>query len=150
MRAPFQILAIPYRIINGECSYCVFRRADLDCWQFVSGGGEDGESSLETAKREVMEECGVDSLNWVLLKSMSCIPVAVIAKESRQHWSPDQYVIPEYAFGFECTKDIKLSPEHIEAKWMSYEKTRKILQWDSNHTALYELHCRLMDKRDVM
>ena len=28
MRAPFQILAVPYRFIKGELCFCVFRRAD--------------------------------------------------------------------------------------------------------------------------
>ena len=30
MRAPFQILAIPYRIVDGTPMYCVFHRADHD------------------------------------------------------------------------------------------------------------------------
>lgn len=41
MRAPFQILAIPYKIVNGSPLYCVFHRADFDQWQFIAGGGED-------------------------------------------------------------------------------------------------------------
>ena len=41
MRAPFQILAIPYQIVDGSPLYCVFHRADHDQWQFIAGGGED-------------------------------------------------------------------------------------------------------------
>ena len=41
MRAPFQILAIPYRIIDGSLRYCVFHRADHDQWQFIAGGDGD-------------------------------------------------------------------------------------------------------------
>ena len=51
MRAAFQILSIPYRIINGTPRYCVFHRSDHDQWQFIAGGGEDNETSLESAKR---------------------------------------------------------------------------------------------------
>ncbi len=61
MRAAFQILAIPYRIIGGAPFYCVFHRADFDQWQFIAGGGEDDETPLEAAKREALEEGGVQS-----------------------------------------------------------------------------------------
>ena len=56
MRAAFQILAIPYRIIDGSPFYCVFHRADFDQWQFIAGGGEDNETPLESAKRETFEQ----------------------------------------------------------------------------------------------
>lgn len=59
MRAPFQILAIPYKIINSSPLYCVFHRADFDQWQFIAGGGEDDESPVQAAKREISEEGGV-------------------------------------------------------------------------------------------
>ena len=41
MRAPFQILAIPYRYKNGIPYFCVLRRSDSNLWQFIAGGGED-------------------------------------------------------------------------------------------------------------
>ena len=56
MRAPFQILALPYRMNGEEPLYCIFRRADFDQWQFISGGGEDTESPMEAAIREILEE----------------------------------------------------------------------------------------------
>lgn len=143
MRAPFQILAIPYLAIDGSICYCVLQRADSGQWQFVAGGGEDDETPLEAAKRESLEECGVCSKKWIELKSLSYIPALVISPECRVHWSKDTYVIPEYAFGFECTQEIKLSSEHGEYSWMSYDDAMRRLKWDSNRTALYELDCRL-------
>ncbi len=56
MRAPFQIRAIPYRMINESLMYCVFHRADFDQWQFIAGGGENNETPLEAAKREAIEK----------------------------------------------------------------------------------------------
>ena len=55
MRAPFQILALPYRMNGEEPLYCIFRRADFDQWQFISGGGEDTETPMEAAIREILE-----------------------------------------------------------------------------------------------
>lgn len=70
MRAPFQILVIPYQIVDGVPKYCVFHRADHDQWQFIAGGGEDNETPLEAAKRETIEEGGVRSDKWLELKSL--------------------------------------------------------------------------------
>lgn len=143
MRAPYQILAIPYRILEGIPRYCVFHRADSDQWQFLAGGGEDNETPLEAAKRETWEESGARPDKWLALKSLSYLPVAVISENCRCHWDKDLYVIPEYTFGFLCDEEIKLSCEHTACVWLSYEEAARKLRWDSNRTALYELDCRL-------
>lgn len=143
MRSAFQILAIPYQIIDGSLFYCVFHRADFNQWQFIAGGGEEGETSLEAAKRETFEESGAQSDKWVELKSLSYIPAEVISEKHRKYWRKDTYVIPENTFGFECKDDIKLSREHTEFVWLNYDEALKKLKWDSNRTALYELNCRL-------
>ena len=119
MRAAFQILAIPYRIIGGTPRYCVFHRADHDQWQFIAGGGEDEETPLEAAKRETFEEGGVQASKWFELTSLAYLPITVISEKCRQHWSKDTYVIPEYTFGFECEEDIQLSHEHTECVWLT-------------------------------
>ena len=146
MRAPFQILAIPYRLVDNRTEYCVFHRADLDQWQFIAGGGENAETPWEAAKRETLEEGGVRSEHWIALDSLAYVPAMVISEKHRQHWSRDIYVIPEDAFGFECTAEIELSEEHTECVWLSYEEASGKLQWDSNRTALFELNCILTQK----
>ena len=59
MRAPFQVLIIPYRKTADGLRFCVFHRSDRDIWQFVSGGGEDDEAPPEAARRELFEETGI-------------------------------------------------------------------------------------------
>lgn len=143
MRAPFQILAIPYRFVNQVPIYCVFHRTDSDEWQFIAGGGEDNETPLQAARREISEEGGVLANRMMELKSMCYIPTNIFPKMHLYNWPEDTYVVPEYAFGFECTEEIKLSHEHTECMWLSYQDTYEKLRWDSNRTALYELNCRL-------
>ena len=147
MRAPFQILAIPYKIIETTPLFCIYRRADSGDWQFIAGGGENTETPLEAAKRETFEESGIKSTNWKELKSLSYLPVTVIQEKHRLNWEKDMYVIPEYTFGVECTGDITLSAEHTEYIWTTYEEAVKKLKWDSNRTALYELNCTLTDTK---
>jgi dATP pyrophosphohydrolase len=145
MRAPFQILALPYKIVDGAPHYCVFHRADHGQWQFVAGGGEDEETPLDAAKREIFEEIGIRAEQIFALKNVAYVPNICFAKTHRQHWNKDAYIIPEYSFAFECSTKITLSHEHSDYVWMTYEQARNVLHWDSNKTALYELDCRLRD-----
>lgn len=146
MRAPFQILAILYKITDGSILYCVFHRADSDEWQFIAGG-EDQETSIQAAKREISEESGVDADEIIALQSMCYIPVDIFPYRHLYNWSQNTYVVPEYAFGFKCAGKIELSHEHTECLWLDYEEAHAKLKWDSNRTTLYELNCRLEDKK---
>jgi len=143
MRAPFQILGIPYKWEKGKIFYCVFRRVDSDIWQFIAGGGEDNETSMAAAKREIFEESGVITDDVIALKSMCYIPSNIYQMEHRMGWDADLYVLPEYSFAFECAGEIKLSHEHTEYVWLSFDDALELLRYDSNRTALYELNCIL-------
>jgi len=52
--------------------------------------------------------------------------------------------VPQQAFGVELSQhEILLSDEHTEFRWVPYEDAARMLRWDSNKTALWELHERL-------
>lgn len=90
------------------------------------------------ARREISEEGGVIVDNIIELKSMCYIPTDIFPKLHLYNWPEDTYVVPEYAFGFECADEIELSHEHTECVWLTYENAYAKLKWDSNRTALYE------------
>lgn len=142
-RAPFQILVFPYRLTDdGGIEYAVFRRADLNCWQGIAGGGEDDETPIQAAKRESYEEAGIPPGNdYIKLDSLSTIPVVGI---SGFLWGKDVLVVPQHCFGVRVeNSDLRLSDEHTEYCWLPYDKAREILKWDSNKNALWELNHRL-------
>lgn len=142
MRAPFQILAIPYRLAaDGTPRYCVLHRSDLDAWQFLAGGGEADETPQQAAVREITEEAGLQPVALQQLTSMCYIRSDIF--DSRG-WPENLYVIPEYAFAFRCEAALTLSHEHTELRWLPYNEACSLLRYDSNRTALYELHRRLM------
>lgn len=94
MRAPFQILAIPFRkTASREMEFCVFHRSDLDQWQFVAGGGEDDEPPTEAAIREISEETGIKTNSIIKLTSMAYIPANVISERHRKYWAKNICVI---------------------------------------------------------
>ena len=128
MREPYQILSIPYRIVDGMPLFCIFSRADSKYWQFIAGGGENGETPIEAAIRETIEEIGVDPINIKQLTCIAYVPAEVIAESRRQHWDKNTFVIPEYSFAFECDSEPMLSNEHSEYKWLTYNEARKTVK----------------------
>ncbi len=142
MRAPFQVLVIPFRRTASALKFAVLKRGDADYWQFVAGGGEDGETPIQAAQREIKEEVGIAG-DLTQLDSMSTVPKDCFA--AADSWGENVYVIPEYCFAVQASNvDICLSPEHIEFQWISYEQAYSLLKWDSNRNALWELNQRLM------
>jgi dihydroneopterin triphosphate diphosphatase len=143
-RAPFQVIVIPYRIdFKEHPQYLVFKRADMDVWQWIAGGGESAENPAQTARREAFEEAGIpDDAQLLRLDSTASIPAKHFS--DRHLWGSNVYVIPEYSFGIEVKNSvIHLSNEHREGEWLDYEAAQNRLQWDSNKTALWELNQRL-------
>jgi len=143
-RATFQVLIIPYRIdADGQPRYLLFKRSALDIWQWIAGGGEDDEKPEQTARREAREEADIpETVRLIRLDSVASIPAIHFA--DGHLWGTDVYVIPEYSFGVELeNEEVYLSGEHTECAWLDYETALSRLEWDSNKTALWELHSRL-------
>lgn len=144
-RAPYQVLVIPYRILEeGGIVYAIFRREPISggYWQAIAGGGEGQETPLDAAKREAAEEAGIPGSAHFLTLDCSCmIPVVNI---SGFVWGPDVLVIPEYCFGVQCEDAaLRLSREHDQYRWVDYELAHTALRFDSNKSALWELDLRL-------
>lgn len=130
MRQPYQVIVIPYH----KNLYAVLQRKSGH-WQWVSGGGEDNETPLETAQREVKEEIGIEK-DIVELKSLAYIPSQNIG-----HWKDKNILIPEYSFAVETDSfNLSISDEHIRYEWLTYEQALERLEWGSNKEALRELN----------
>jgi dihydroneopterin triphosphate diphosphatase len=146
MRAPYQVLVFPYYISDKGIEYAIFLRSDANWWQAISGGGEEGETIIESAKREAWEEGGIskDSL-YIKLDTVNSIPAEEFADSI--HWGEGVYVIPENCYGVKvASKQLLLSLEHTEYKWLNYNDAISYLKWDGNKVALWELNKRLSKK----
>jgi len=142
IRAPYQILVLPFIKEKGEYYYALFRREDMDVWQGIAGGGENSERPIETAKREAHEEGLIPKgSNYIKLSTITTIPATSICGFK---WGEKIAVIPEFTFGVELSsKKIEIGQEHTEYQWFSFEEATNKLKWDSNKTALWELNYRL-------
>ena len=141
MRAPFQVLVFPYKQQDETVLFLICLRKDLGFWQPISGGGEDNETSLEAAKRELNEETALLGKNWLQLDSMCTLPKIIF--NDHKHWPNHLLVVPEYAFSVEVTGEPTLSSEHTDYCWCDSIEAQKLLKYDSNKIALWELCERL-------
>jgi dATP pyrophosphohydrolase len=142
-RAPFQVLVYPYRLHTGGIEYALFKRADAGFWQAVAGGGEDSETALEAARRETWEEAGLP-LDSDFLRLDSIESIRVTEFKDSYLWGENVYVIPQFCFGVLVSgQPIVLSDEHSEYAWFSYAEADRLVKFDGNKTALWELNQKL-------
>ncbi|MEV0093693.1 NUDIX domain-containing protein [Streptomyces sp. NPDC050738] len=143
-RAPFQILVLPFRHADDQFEFAVLRREDMNIWQAVAGGGENDETPAQAALREAAEELGLARPTPLYpLQTTASVPARFFA--DRVHWPTGTYVVPEYAFATDLTGiEITLSQEHTALEWRDYKAAHDALRFDSNRTALDELHERLL------
>ena len=142
-RQPLQVIVIPFRETSSPgCQFAVFHRADSSMWQFIAGGAEDGETAAEAARREAREEAGIPGgARFCRLESRASIPKTAFSTE---HWPKDLLVVPEFSFAVDVGgQELGLSHEHDEVRWLSFEDATRLLTWDSNRVALWELNERL-------
>jgi dATP pyrophosphohydrolase len=92
----------------------------------------------------MMGESGISrDAQLVSLDAVASVPA--IHFEGRELWGPDVYVVTEHAFGVWVPDGLTLtlSHEHSEYRWLPYGEAAKLLKWDSNRAALWELNERL-------
>ena len=144
MRLPKQVLIIPYRVRNGNIEYCILKRSDLKIWQLVAGGAEDfDENIIASAKRELYEETGINDVELEQLEMTAKIPVVNVVKDFM--WGEDVFYSEEFAFAANIdNKEIVLSREHEEYKWVDYSSAKAELRYDSNKSALWEINEKLI------
>lgn len=142
MRAPYQVLVLPFVREGEKYYYAIFKRKDLNMWQFIAGGVEGDEKPIEAAKREAYEEAFIDrGSRYIRLASICAIPAANICGLK---WGEKIIMIPEFAFGVELSsRKLKISGAHTRCLWLSCEDAIKKLKYDSNKSALWELDYRL-------
>jgi len=145
MRQPQNVHVYLYRKNGGDqFEYAIFQRADdAKCWQGISGGVEEGETIEQAAAREAFEEGGVPANTPLYrLDTVSYLPADTFA--AHRQWGKDVVVCPMLFFAMPFTGDIRLSGEHLNVMWHTYQPAYDLVYWHDQKTALWELNQRLL------
>ena len=120
-----------------------------DFWQSVTGSQEDDEPLLETARREVFEETGInaaatDFIDWQLTNRYE------IFAEWRSRYAPGITQNTEHVFSLclptKCIVSIA-AEEHLAWRWLPWrEAAEACFSW-TNRDAILELPRRATNKQ---
>jgi len=142
-KQPVSVLVV---IHTADGQVLLIERADkAGYWQSVTGSREGSETLLETARRELQEETGLDAdqhllSDWQLHNRYEIYP------HWRHRYAPGVTHNDEYVFGLQlaCTAQVQLAPgEHTAQQWLPWQQAAKLVFSPSNAAAIRLLPARL-------
>ncbi len=98
-----------------------------DIWQFVSGSIGGGETAVEAALRELSEETGLAPTSFWTVPHVSMF---------YDHDYDSVNLCPLFAAQVETGSVPKLSTEHYEYSWFSYQESLNRLVWPGQRQGL--------------
>lgn len=114
--------AIVYRKYHGNTEILLIRHINSGHWSFPKGHMEEGETEIQTAKREVLEETSVR------------IFIDPTFHES-VHYSPRPGVNKEVVYFVARADNTKFSPQKEEVsdiKWVELENAVRVLTYEND------------------
>jgi 8-oxo-dGTP pyrophosphatase MutT (NUDIX family) len=119
-RTRTQVEVIVFRIINNETSFLILKRNESkgSFWQPISGGVNEGEDVVDAAKRELEEETGIKE-HIRIIENVHFFEFKVEGVG----------LLKEFVFAVEVDPNtkIKISNEHVDLKWCSFEDALSFL-----------------------
>lgn len=123
LRKPFSVLVVIY---NNKNEFLLIQRADDPTfWQSVTGGIECGETALQTAQRELLEETGIDvnALNLAIAEYDHTNQYP-IRPQWLHRYVEGSTINTEYVFSVQVPAEtrVTLNPdEHLDFVWLNSE-----------------------------
>ncbi|MFX0148342.1 MAG: NUDIX pyrophosphatase [Candidatus Hodarchaeota archaeon] len=102
-------------------------------WQPITGGIKEGEKPIDTIKREIYEETGIQELKRIIDLRYSFF--------FKTMWRGKLAKMKEHCFAAEIKEEkaIQLSSEHEEYRWCTIGETKEALKWRHNLIAFHKL-----------
>jgi dATP pyrophosphohydrolase len=106
-------------------------------WQMITASCEKGETTIQTVLRELMEETG--------LKAEKLFPVPHV--NTFYFGINDSICLSPVFLAFVTTESVKISNEHTEYKWVTYNEAVEQIHWPDQIESLNVIWRYLSDKR---
>lgn len=140
---PASIRLVKVMLHDGERVLLLHRRPERgNFWQPVTGTIEDGESPLEAARREVLEETGHDGS----LEEIGLHQTFMIESQFLNSRLGAPVIASEIAFASPLDGDAAIrmdASEHDEYGWFPFAEAYERIRWTDDREALERLELRL-------
>ena len=139
-KQPVSVLVIVY---TAQLHVLLLERADFPgFWQSVTGSRDEDESLADTARRELLEETGIEAdryggpVDWHLEQQYEIFP------QWRQRYAPGTTMNTEYVFSLDVGEPVPVSlsaREHLRHVWLPWKAAaERCFSW-SNRDAILAL-----------
>ena len=148
MRGPDEIMVAVHRRSGSGHEFLVLRRVPerLGYWGLVAGGVETGETPVEAAERELVEEVGLEPESELTELGLSLgYELAEEPDEVRARFDPAVERVAMHAFAVEVPDgwEPRLDAEHDEYRWCPLAEAVEAMVYESPRKALLETARRL-------
>ena len=123
---------VVFRVENQEAIFLLSGFTKRNIWCLPKGLIEEGESELDTAKREVGEETGITSLKLI----------SKIGSIHYQFWLKKAFINKTVHFYLFETNQVetRVSEEHDRYGWFNYKKAFEVLSYKNEREILVKAH----------
>lgn len=139
-KQPVSVLVIVY---TAQLHVLLLERADFPgFWQSVTGSRDEDESLADTARRELLEETGIETdryggpVDWHLEQQYEIFP------QWRQRYAPGTTMNTEHVFSLDVGEPVPVSlsaREHLRHVWLPWKAAaERCFSW-SNRDAILAL-----------
>jgi dATP pyrophosphohydrolase len=142
-KIPVSVLVVIHTV---DLQVLLLERADRpEFWQSVTGSQEAGEALVQTARREVREETGLDASHFEMTdwQKQNCYE---IYQRWRGRYAPGTTHNTEHVFGLRLPSPLPVTladREHLRFEWLPWRAAAdKVFSW-SNAEAIRELPARV-------
>ncbi len=125
-----------YRLASGRRLYLVLRHRDGKHWALPKGRIEPGEDELVAARREIVEETGIEWLSPV--PGFRATSVYRFTRGARSILKTVVYFLAEAG-----TDRVRLSNEHSDAVWLAADDAKRRLTYAEGRRVLDQAEARL-------
>jgi bis(5'-nucleosidyl)-tetraphosphatase len=155
---PFEksVGAVVFRREKKKILYLALRHPDskrkLQYWNFPKGHIEKGETWEDTLRREIWEEAGIENLEiipdfYVWNRYFYRAVGKEREKRQKSKIGINIFKIVTYYLAETKSKEIKLSHEHVDYKWLEYKKAFDLLTYKQTKKVLEKANKFLENKK---